>query len=294
MPIKLRGIMPPHVTPFDQDEEVDEEALRRLVHYWINSGSSGLVTCGSNGEAPYLNRAERRRVLEVVIDEVNDRVPVIAGTGAPSTRETVDLTRDAKEVGADAALIVAPYFFTPNDDELLNHYRIILDSVDLPVILYNVPKFTGYNMSIGVIRRLVDEYSQVIGIKDSSGLIGRISELVAYVGDRTSVLAGTADVILPSLEVGASGAIVAIANVVPKLCCDIYDAFQRRDYDEARRLQLKAVLLNELLVKKNNQVSAIKEALNILGQPAGCPRKPSLPLGSSAREEIRSQLFKFI
>jgi len=294
MVLNLKGIMPPHITPFDEDEQIDELALRRLVHYWINSGSSGLVACGSNGEAPYMDRTERRKVIEIVVDEVNGQVPVIAGTGAPSTRETIDLTKDAKDVGADAALIVAPYYFTPNDDELLNHYRIVLDSVDLPVILYNVPKFTGYNMSIGVIRRLVDEYSQVVGIKDSSGLIGRISELIAYVGDKTSVLAGTADVILPSLEVGASGAIVAIANVVPKLCCDIYDAFQRKDYDEARRLHLKAVLLNELLVKKNNQVSAIKEALNILGQPAGLPRKPSLPVRPEACEEIRTQLLKFI
>ena len=286
--------MPPHITPFDINGEIDEPALRKLVHFWIDAGSSGLVPCGSNGEAPYMTREERKKVIEIVVQEVNSKVPVIAGTGAPSTRETVNLTKDAKDVGADAALIVTPYYYTPNDEELFDHFKTILESVDLPIILYNVPKFTGYNLNINVVRRLVKEYSQIVGIKDSSGLVGRISELVSYVGDKIAVLGGTGDMILPCLEMGGAGGIVAIANVAPKLCSDIYDAFKRKDHDEARKLQIRGVHLNELLVKKFNQISSIKEALIQLGQPAGFPRRPSLPLKQDAREEIKNSLFKYI
>lgn len=286
--------MPPHITPFNKSEEIDEPALRKLVHFWVDAGSDGLVSCGSNGEAVYMTREERKKVLEIVLDEVKRKIPVIAGTGSASTRETITFTRDAKEAGADAALIVTPFYFTPNDDELYNHYRTILDAVDIPIILYNVPKFTNYNMSIGVVRRLVNEYSQIIGIKDSSGLIGRISELVAYVGDKVSILVGTGDMILPGLEMGASGGIVAVANVAPKLCCDIYRAFNKKDHEEAKKLQLKAVLLTDLLIKKYNQISSIKEALNLLGQPAGIPRKPSLPLKPKACEDIKKTMFKYI
>ena len=294
MIFKISGIISPHITPFNENEEIDEPALRKLVHFWIDAGSNGLVPCGSNGEAVYMTREERKKVLEIVLDEVKRKIPVIAGTGSASTRETIAFTKDAKDAGADAALIVTPYYFTPNDDELYNHYKTILDAVDIPVILYNVPKFTNYNMNINVIRHLVNDYSQIIGVKDSSGLIGRISELIAHVGDKISILAGTGDMILPGLEMGASGSIVAVANVAPKLCCDIYKAFHKKDHEEARKLQLKATLLTDLLVKKYNQISSIKEALNLLGQPAGIPRKPSLPLKPEACEEIKNTMFKYI
>jgi len=286
--------MPPHITPFSKSEEIDEPALRKLVHFWIDAGSNGLVSCGSNGEAVYMTREERKKVLEIVLDEVKGKIPIIAGTGSASTRETIALTKDAKDVGADAALIVTPYYFTPNDDELYNHYKTILNTVDIPVIIYNVPKFTNYNMNINVIRQLVNDYSQIIGIKDSSGLIGRISELIAHLSDKISILVGTGDMILPGLEMGASGGIVAIANVAPKLCSDIYKAFLNKDHEEARKFQLKATLLTDLLIKKYNQVSSIKEALNMLGQPAGIPRKPSLPLKPEACEYIRNSMSKYL
>jgi 4-hydroxy-tetrahydrodipicolinate synthase len=292
--LKISGIIPPHITPFNRDEELDEPALRQLVHYWVDAGSDGLVSCGSNGEAVYMTREERKKVLEIVLNEVKNRIPVIAGTGSASTRDTIALTKDAKDAGADAALIVTPYYFIPNDDELFNHFKAVLDAVDIPIILYNVPKFTGYNMNISVIRNLVKEYSHIIGIKDSSGLIGRISELIAHVGDRVSIFAGTGDMILPGLEMGASGGIVAVANVAPKLCLDIYRAFLRKDHEEAKKLQLKAVLLTDLLVKKYNQISSIKAALNILGQPAGIPRKPSLPLKPEAYQDLKNTIFEYI
>jgi len=290
--LKINGILPPHITPFNKYEEVDEQALRRLIHFWLDNGVSGLVTCGSNGEAVYMTREERRKVAEVVVDEVNGKVPVIVGTGAPSTRETIHLTKDAKDIGADAALIVTPYYYTPNEEELYKHYKHILETTDFPIVLYSVPKFTGYSLNINVVKRLVEGYSQVVGIKDSSGLVGRISDLIAQVGDRISVLVGTGDIILPGLVMGATGAVVAIANVAPKLCSNIYNTYLNGDLENAKRLQNIANQLNELLIKRFNQISSIKEALIQLGQPAGLPRKPSLPLDSEACEEIRNFLMK--
>jgi len=290
MAIKLEGIMPPHVTPFSKDGEVDEPALRRLVHFWLDGGVSGLIPCGSNGEAPYMTREERRRVIEIVVDEVGGRVPVIAGTGAPSTRETITLTQDAKDVGGDAVLVVTPYFFRPSNEELVEHYRSVLNSVDMPVVLYNVPKFTGYNLEPSVVVQLVNEHSQIVGIKDSSGSLGQISEIIRQVGDRISVLAGTGDIVLATLMMGGRGGILGVANIVPHLCSDIFDHFKKGELGKAREVQMKVLYLNDILIKRYNQLSSIKEALNQLGLSAGYPRLPSLPLNEEARQTIQKAL----
>jgi 4-hydroxy-tetrahydrodipicolinate synthase len=287
---KFEGIFPPHVTPFSKNEEIDFAAIKRLIHFWQGSGCSGLVTCASNGEAPYLSREERRMVLGLVTDEVNGKNPVIAGVGAPSTRETIVLARDAEDMNADALLIVSPYFYKPTNTELFAHYARVISSTDLPVVIYNVPKFTGYNLDASLIEKLIAEFEQVVGIKDSSGAIGQISELADHVGNKVSLLAGTADVFLPSLCMGAKGAILAIANVVPQMCVDLYNYFRQDEFEKARQISVKLLRLNNVLVKKFNQISAIKEAMNQLGRPAGSPRGPSLPLDESACNEIRTEL----
>lgn len=290
MKLKPEGIFPPHITPFLKNEEIDEKSLRSLVHFWLDSGCAGLVSCASNGEGPYMTREERRRVLQIVIEEVNGKASVIAGTGAPSTRETIFLTEDAKDVGADAVLIVSPYYFKPDSRELFEHYSSVINSTNIPVIVYNVPKFTGYSLDPAVVVRLVEEYDQVVGVKDSGGSIGQISELIDRVGNRISVLAGTADVVLPCLIMGGRGGVLAVANVAPKLCVDLYNHFKQNEIERAREVQMKVLDLNDVLVKRFNQISAIKEAMNQLGKPAGYPRRPSLPLDEKARNEVRDVL----
>ena len=290
MQLRLDGIFPPHITPFLKNEEIDEKSLRSLVHFWLDSGCAGLVSCASNGEGPYMMRDERRRVLQIVIEEVNGKVPVIASTGAPSTRETVFLTQDAKDVGANAVLIVSPYYFKPDSKELFEHYSTVISSTDIPIVLYNVPKFTGYNMDPNVIVRLAEEYDQVVGVKDSGGSIGQISDLIQRVGDRISVLAGTGDLVLPCLLMGGKGGVIAIANVAPRLCVDLYNQFKKNEIERARQVQMKLLHLNDILVKRFNQISAIKEAMNQLGKSSGYPRRPSLPLDDKARNEIRKTL----
>jgi 4-hydroxy-tetrahydrodipicolinate synthase len=290
MRLVLNGIFPAHITPFLKNEEIDRESLRVLVDFWLGSGCAGLVTCASNGEAPYLTREERRAVLGLVIDEVNAKAPVIAGVGAPSTRETTALARDAEDAGADALLIVSPYFYKPTNKELFEHYSRAISSIDTPVILYNVPKFTGYNLDSSLMIKIAEEFDQVVGIKDSGGSIGQIADLIDHLSNRVSVLAGTTDVLLPCLYMGGKGAILAVANVVPQLCVDLYVNFKKGETERARQLQMKLLRLNDVLVKKFNQISAIKEAMNQLGKPAGYPRGPSLPIEGNASDEIRREL----
>ncbi|WP_456321993.1 4-hydroxy-tetrahydrodipicolinate synthase [Palaeococcus sp. (in: euryarchaeotes)] len=286
MLLLIEGILVPHITPFDDEEDIDGDALREIVDYFIEGGVHGLVTLGSNGEFPYLNREEKEKVLRIVVDQVNGRVPVIGGTACPSTRETMSLTREAWDIGVDAVIIAPPYYFKPSPKELYYHYASIIESTDVPLIIYNVPKFTGYNMPIDVIERLTDEYSQIIGIKDSSGLISRVGELIRLLGDKISILAGTGDLIYPSLVLGAHGAVVAIANVAPRLCVELYNAFREMKYERARKIQIKLNHLNEVLIKKHNQLSAIKEAMNILGLNVGFPRRPMLPLSEEGLRDV--------
>ena len=284
--IKLDGIFVPHVTPFKHNGEIHIEALKTCVQFWIEGGVSGLVPCGSNGEAPYLSREERINVIETVVDETNGKVPVIAGTGSMSSWETIQFTKDAKDPGVDAVLVVTPFYFKLSNREILEHYKAVLEAVDLPIILYSVPKFTGFHLDLAVISQLASEYENVVGVKDSGGSIGRITEIIRLFGQKISVLAGTADLTLPILTQGGARAVIAVANVIPRLSSRLYEAVTRRYYAEGNRLQLRVSYLNEVLIKRYNQLSAIKTALDRLGLPGGYPRRPALPLSEEEKKEI--------
>jgi len=288
--LSLTGISVPHITPFTREGELDVEGLRECVRFWVEGGVSGLVPCGSNGEAPYLSREERMKVIKTVVEEVNGKIPVVAGTGSMSTQETIMFTKDAKDLGVDAGLVVTPFYFKLTNREIYEHYRTVLEAVDLPIILYNVPKFTGFSLEPIVVSQLVSRCEGVVGVKDSSGSIGMIAEIIRLVGDKISILAGTADVALSTLLLGGKGAIIAVANAFPKLCSTLYEAFRKGDFEETSRLQRQMSFLNDVLVKKHNQLSAIKEALKLQGLPAGYPRKPALPLENSERKDIENAL----
>ena len=288
--LRLEGVFVPHITPFQRNGEINEDALRQCVRFWVEEGLSGLVPCGSNGEAPYLLKEERKRVIEIVVDEVNGKVPVVAGTGAISTRETIQLTKDAKSIGVNAALVVTPFYYKYSSKEIYDHYSTVIEAVDLPILIYNVPKFTGFSLEPSVVYELVSEYDGVVGIKDSSGNLGQIAELTRLVGDKVSVLAGTADVIFPTLMLGGKGAVIAVANVTPRLCGALYKAFKEGEFVDSSKLQRRICYVNEALIKRHNQLSAIKEALNMKGLPAGYPRKPTALLEKTEKGEIKEML----
>jgi 4-hydroxy-tetrahydrodipicolinate synthase len=290
--MKPEGVFVPCITPFNKYGEIMFDALEDLVDYWINGRVSGIVANASTGEAPYLSREEKRKIIEFLIDKVDGRVKVFAGTGAMSTRETIELSRDAKEVGAQAALVITPFFYKPTGDEIADHFIDLLDAVDLPIILYNVPKFTGYSVDPNTVARIVEESSGLVAIKDSSGNPGIMAEVIRICGDRISALSGSADMILPTLMLGGKGAIVAIANVIPKHCVGIVEAYLRNDLTIAGKGQHTASYVNNLLVRENPQIAAIKMALNQMGYDAGVPRKPLTPLNDAVANKIKVAMQK--
>lgn len=283
--MRLVGVFVPHITPFTTKEDIDEEALRKDVDFWIENGLHGLVTCGSNGEAAYMTRKERRRVIKIVLDQTNSRVPVIAGTGCPGTKQTISLTKDAVDLGIDAALIVTPFFLKPSQEEIYRHYIKITSAVDVPLVLYNVPKFTGINIEPWVVDNL-SNIENIVGIKDSSGDIRRIQDFIRLAGDRISIMAGSGNMIYPTLASGGHGAIVAIANVLPQLTVKIYNSFKAGDYLKAKDTQSEILILNDFLTKIHG-IPAVKEAMNIIGEAGGYPRRPFLPLMEEKGKELK-------
>jgi 4-hydroxy-tetrahydrodipicolinate synthase len=207
-----------------------------------------------------------------------------------STRETVEFTKDAADLGVDAALVVTPFYFRLTNREIYEHYKTVSEAVDLPIVVYNVPKFTGFSLEPASIQKLASENQSIIGVKDSSGSIGTIAEIARLVGDRLSVLAGTADVALPALLAGGTGAVIAVANVFPALCTRLYKAFKNGRYEEASRLQNRITFANEVLVKRFNQLSAIKEAMRLKGTQGGYPRRPALPLTAEEKNSVEALL----
>jgi 4-hydroxy-tetrahydrodipicolinate synthase len=289
--LKLEGVYVPNVTPFDAKGEVQYDALADLIEYWIQAGVSGVVANASTGESPYLSRGELQEVLRFVIDHIDGRVQVLAGTGAMATRETIELTRDASKEGADAALITSPWFFRLSEEEVYRHYYTVLNAVDLPVVLYNVPKFTGYSIAPKTIARLAEDCSGLVGVKDSSGAPGNMAEIIRLCGDKIASLSGAADMFLPTLSLGGKGAVLAIANVVPGTCVELLNAFKAGDIATAGRRQRTASHVNNVLVASHPQVAAIKSALNHMGYNAGTPRPPLGPL-NEAQEKSSTEALK--
>ena len=276
--MKPEGIYIPTVTPFDGRGEIMFDALGRLIDFWARCGVSGLVVNASTGEAPYLTREEKRRIIEYAIDKVGGRCRVYAGTADLSTRGTIEQTRDALDAGAEAALITTPFFYRPTGQEITRYFVDVMDAVDMPVILYNVPKFTGYSVEPRTVAEIAEECSGLVALKDSSGNPGTMAEVIRLCGDRINCLSGAADTVLPTLTLGGRGAIIAVANAIPRESVALYNAFKAGDVEAAGKGQHTASYVNKVLVRENPQIAAIKAALNDMGYPAGVPRRPLMPL----------------
>jgi len=284
---KLSGVIPALVTPFSDDgKNVDEQRLRNLINHLINLGVTGLVPCGTTGEFQNLSEQERRRVVEVTVDEANGRVPVIAGTGSSGTLLTIEKTRHAKDVGADAAIIVTPYYHKPANRGLYEHYETIAQSVDIPIVIYNIPQVTGVWMPWQIIEDLV-EVPNIAALKDSSGELRYILSVLEKVGDRLPVVCGHDEVALPALAVGCRGAILASANVYPDHLLRLYDAVQKGKLDEARQIQLSIQKMGRIIAKGGPV--AVKAAMNMMGINVGPVRLP-LSVGGELTYEERDEL----
>jgi 4-hydroxy-tetrahydrodipicolinate synthase len=287
--LELKGIIVPMVTPFrsDRDQEVDEQKLRSLVGFLVDSGVQGLMPCGGTGESVSLSPEENRRVIEITIDEANGRVPVIGGAKSPGTRNSVGLAADVKDAGADAALIIGPYYNKPITEEgYYEHFRTVADEVDIPILVYNLPRMQGEDIPINVIARLT-ELDNVVGLKNATSNFIHISEAVKICKEKKkSYFQGEAHLFFPSLILGAQGSITSILNVVPSMFVDLYDSFMTGNIDKARELHFKLLSL----MKLGGSPVVVKAALDILGVPVGYPRKPLMPVTEDEKRRIRDVL----
>lgn len=288
--LRPTGIYVPNVTPFDSHGEIQYDKLGELLEFWIDGGISGVVANASTGEAPYLSRGERVKVIEYLLEEADGRINVFAGTGATSLWQTIELTEDALKAGAQAALVTTPFFFKPTGDEIAQYFIDLMDAVDMPVILYNVPKFTGYSVSPNVVAKVADECSNLVAMKDSGNNPGNMADVISLCGDKINALSGAADMILPTLMLGGKGAIVAIGNVAPRTCVNIVDAYNASDVKAAGENQLRASFVNKVVVRDYPQIPAIKAAIIQMGLPAGHPRKPLTALPNDTARKIKETL----
>ncbi|MCL4425601.1 MAG: dihydrodipicolinate synthase family protein [Firmicutes bacterium] len=289
---KIAGIFAPIPTPFI-NEEIAFDKLRENLAWWGATELAGVVVMGSNGEFVYLSEREKEELIAVVRENLNPGKKVIAGTGCESTKETVRLTKRAGQLGADAALIVTPHYYkgSMTNEALKKYYFDVADASPIPVMLYNMPNNTGLNMPAKLVSE-VSTHPNIVGIKDSSGNIVQISEIIANVRPDFSVFAGSASFLLTSLAMGAVGGTLATANIVPNQCVAIQRLFAEGRLDEARQLQLKILPVNAAVTSRWG-VAGLKAAMDLLGHFGGAPRRPTLPLKEAEREELRRILAEF-
>lgn len=271
------------VTPFRQGT-VDERALAELIEWQIANGTNGIVPCGTTGESATLSHSEHNRVIELTVEVVHRRVPVIAGTGSNSTAEAITLTKHAKQAGADGALLISPYYNKPTQEGLYRHYTAVAEAVDLPIILYNIPGRTGVNMLPSTIARL-SAIKTIVGVKEGSGSVQQASDIVQMCGDRLTVLAGDDSLTLPMMAVGAKGVITVTANVMPMEMAGLVKAFASGRIDEARRIHFKLSPIFAALFYETNPIP-VKEALGLMRKIDPELRLPLCPMGQDTREKL--------
>jgi 4-hydroxy-2-oxoglutarate aldolase len=262
------------------------------VEKWNRTGLKGYVVLGSNGEYVYLSEEEKRAVVDTVVQAAADEMLIIAGTGCESTTETLRLTEDCAKLGAHAALVVTPHYYAGRMKEaaLIKHFSELADHSPIPILIYNVPKFTHINMAAEFVARL-SKHPNIIGIKDSSGNVIQLGELLNGVAKDFSVMVGTAGVLFSALTIGCVGGVCALANVAPEACVRIFDLVKADDLDAARELQLKMIPVNQA-VTATYGVPGLKTAMDMLGYFGGDPRLPLLPSSEQERSEIKNILKK--
>jgi 4-hydroxy-tetrahydrodipicolinate synthase len=277
MSLQLSGVLTALATPFTSDEQIDEATLRRLVDRSINGGVDGVVACGSTGEFAAMTGAERRRVVETVIDQTAGRVPVVAQTGAVSTAEAVELSRHAEAAGASALMVVAPYYEPLTLAETITYLRTVADAVNIPIMLYNLPSATGVSLSPQMVGKLATEVKNIRYIKDTSGDMAQAGQLIHNYGDVISTFVGWDSLLLMALTEGAAGVMAGTANVFPSHLVSIHRALQAGELDRARREWDQLYPLMDAIMSAPF-IAAVKSALNAIGFPVGTPRKPLLDL----------------
>ncbi len=283
----FRGSFTALITPFDNGS-LNEKAFRSLVDWQIGEGTHGLVPVGTTGESPTLSHAEHNLVVEWCIDQAKGRVPVIAGTGSNSTREAIELSQHAEKAGADAVLVVTPYYNKPTQEGMYQHFKAINDAIGIPIIIYNIPARSVIDMSVETMKRLF-ELKNIAGVKDATANVLRVSQQRAAMGEGFNQLSGEDGTCIGFMAHGGHGCISVTSNVAPRLCSEFQEACLKGDYAAALKLQDKLLPLHIALFIETNPAPA-KYALSVLGKCAETVRLPMVPLADKTKVAVRDAM----
>jgi 4-hydroxy-2-oxoglutarate aldolase len=286
---EIKGIFPPITTPF-KNGQIAYDELASNVRRWNRTGINGFVVLGSNGEYVYLSEDEKRKVVDTVVQSSSADMPVIVGSGSESTQETIRSTKIYADLGANAALVVTPHYFggKMSSIALENHFAQVADKVPIPIMIYSVPKFTHLEMTADSIIKL-SKHPNIIGIKESSGNVGFLGELINRVDVNFNLVVGTASALFGALTLGCVGGILALANLAPEKCVEIFRLVEKGDAKAAKKLQLKMIPVNKA-VTTTYGISGLKAAMDLLGYFGGAPRLPLLPISQKDRSRIEEIL----
>lgn len=281
--MKLEGSFVALVSPF-KNEKLNETKIRELVKFHIDNGTDGIVPCGTTGESPTLSDQEKDRFIEIVIEEAKDKLTIVAGTGTNNTDKTIKATRRAKEMGADAALIITPYYNKPTQEGLYRHFEAVLKAVELPIMIYNVPGRTSVNILPGTVARLA-KYENTVAIKEASGDLNQASEIISRCGDSIKVFSGDDSLFTPILSVGGVGVVSVIANIVPQELKTLYTTFVEKKLTEVQRLHQYLFPLCQAMFIETNPIP-VKTAMNLIGMEVGDFRLPLAPMSESNKQRL--------
>ncbi len=289
---KFKGAFVAIITPFTTAGDIDEKTLRELIEFQIESGTHGIVPCGTTGESATMSHAEHRRVVELTIEQVNGRVPVLAGAGSNSTSESIELTRHAKEAGADGVLLITPYYNKPSQDGLFRHFKAINDAVDIPIIVYNVPSRTSVNMLPATVARCAG-LKNVVGIKEATGNLNQVSEVIHLCPPDFAVMSGDDFTAMATVAIGGTGVISVISNVAPAEMSRLMDLALAGSFAEAREIHYRLFPMMQAMFIDTNPVPA-KTALAIIGRiKTPEPRLPLAPMATDTEERLRQIMAEF-
>lgn len=286
---KLRGSICPVITPFKEDGSIDEVTFENLVNWQIESGTHGISVTGTSGEPSSLTITERKRVMSLAKEAINNRVFFAPGTGSTNHDETMELTKYAEKIGVDAAMVIVPYYNKPNQEALYQHFKTVADSVSIPIIIYNIPGRTAINMEVGTMKRLAEDCPNIIGVKESNKDFEHVNRVLLNCGRDFLLYSGIELLCYPMLAIGGAGFISATANVEPKKVAELYNAWELGEVSRAQDLHYELMPLNDVLFKDTNPTVA-KAALGMMGK---ITPKVRMPLGlpsEGIQKEVRKTL----
>jgi 4-hydroxy-tetrahydrodipicolinate synthase len=289
MTMELRGAFTALSTPF-KDGEIDETTYRNFIEWQIEQGINGLVPCGTTGEAATMTHEEQGRVIRICVEQVNGRLPVIAGAGSNSTKEAIELTKMAKAAGANAALLITPYYNKPTPEGLIAHFKAIAAEASMPFVIYNVPGRTGLNLLPADLKRIVDQVPEAIAVKEATGNLTQVAQIREYCGEKFQLLSGDDFTVLPLLAAGGIGVISVVSNIMPKTMSSMCKAFMDRELDTALNLSLEMAPVNRAMFMESNPIP-VKTALQMMDIfPTAEFRLPIVPLLPENRPKLEQVL----